>query len=74
MTAQQRDELRRLQDDFLAAPIIRMFARLYGLHAPLWPDGPSYLDVKNKPLPEHRGIYENILRAEGHAPLTAVAS
>lgn len=64
MTAVQREELRRLQDDFLAAPIIRLRARLYGLHHQLWEDGPTYAEVKNKLFPQHRGVFERIVQAE----------
>lgn len=46
MTNRQRDELRRLQDRFLALWSVKVFAVEHGRDHPLWQGGPSYLAVK----------------------------
>jgi len=69
MRNESRDELRRMQDDLLAVPFVRQQAQLYGLHSPIWENGPTYLDLKNKLLPEFKEDFQKILlRAKGHPP------
>jgi hypothetical protein len=67
MTGKQRDELRQLQDEFLALWPVREFVRVHGAGAPLWVGGPSYLEVKLRLYPQWRGEFQWHVRQESNA-------
>lgn len=58
MTAQERTRLRKLQDAFLALPIIRQFATENGDQVPITrPDGPTVDDLKRYLYPDDAGLF-----------------
>jgi hypothetical protein len=58
MIDQQRDELRKIQDDYLKLHSVKRFASAVGESAPLGMAGPSVSDVRTTLYPDYRYAFE----------------
>jgi hypothetical protein len=58
MIDQQRDELRKIQDDYLELHSVIRFAAAAGESTPLWVAGPSVSDLRTTLYPDYRYAFE----------------
>lgn len=66
MSEHERDRLRRLQDKFLALPLVREFVRNHGEHYPLFGAGtPCVKDVCQLLHPKYQHLFAGYLTYEG---------